>query len=95
MNKSPAPGRRQYGLNMAVAVVVGLGGFVTLAIVMGVLLIGLALDQALNTRPLFTLGFLVLSAPISIFVMYRVAMSVISKSVAQPKTEHTLKEKQP
>lgn len=95
MSTSQRPGQRQYGLNMAVAVVVGLGGFIVLAIVMGVLLIGLALDQALNTRPLLTIGFLVLSAPISIFVMYRVAMSVISKSVAQPKTDNPLKEEQP
>jgi F0F1-type ATP synthase assembly protein I len=95
MSQSQKPGQRQYSLNMAVAVVVGLGGFITLAIVMGVLLIGLAIDQALNTRPLFTIGFLVLSAPVSIFVMYRVAMAVISKSVVQPKTENSLKEKQP
>ncbi len=80
---------------MAVAVVVGLGGFITLAIVMGVLLIGLALDRALNTRPLFTIGFLVLSAPVSIFVMYRVATFVISRSLAQSKTEYPLKEKEP
>lgn len=95
MSQSQKPGQRQYSLNMAVAVVVGLGGFITLAIVMGVLLIGLAIDRALDTRPLFTIGLLVLSAPVSIFVMYRVAMSMISKSVVQPKTENSFKEKQP
>ncbi|MDW8325441.1 MAG: AtpZ/AtpI family protein [Anaerolineales bacterium] len=95
MSQSQKPGPRQYSLNVAMAVVVGLGGFITLAIVMGVLLIGLAIDRALNTRPLFTVGFLVLSAPVSIFVMYRVAMSVISKSVVQLKSENSLKEKQP
>lgn len=89
MSYSPnqKPGRPQYGLNTALVVVITLGGFVILAIVMGVLLIGMSVDRALNTRPLFTIGLMVLSAPVSIFVMYRLAMSVISKTVVKPKSD--------
>lgn len=87
LSQNPKSGRPQYGLNTALVIVVGLGGFLILAIVLGILLIGLALDRALGTRPLFTIGLMVLSAPVSIFVMYRVAMNVISKSVSKPNTE--------
>lgn len=64
---------------MALAGVLGLGGFLTLGIVILALVGGLWLDNTLGTRPLFTLLLMVVSAPISIFVMYRVAMNSISK----------------
>lgn len=87
MNFSPNPNSEhpQYSLSIAVMIVVGLGGVLVLALVMGILLLGIALDRALNTRPLFTIGLMILSAPVSIFVMYRVAMSVISKTVSKAK----------
>lgn len=75
-------------MNTALVIVVGLGGFLVLAIVLGILLVGLALDRTLGTRPLFTIGLMVLSAPVSIWVMYRVAMNVISKSVSKPNIEN-------
>ena len=64
---------------MAVAGVLGIGGLITLGIVILFLLGGLWLDRAMNTKPLFTLLLMIVSAPISIFVMYRVAMNSISK----------------
>jgi F0F1-type ATP synthase assembly protein I len=89
MSNRPTAKPQQYSLNMAVAITVGLGGFIVLAIVMATLAIGLVIDRALDTRPLFTIGLMVLSAPVSIFVMYRVATGIIAKSVAKPgpKTE--------
>lgn len=96
LSQNPKSGRPQYGLNTALVIVVGLGGFLVLAIVIGILLVGLALDRALGTRPLFTIGLMVLSAPVSIWVMYRVAMNAISKSVSKPTTETlTQGDKQP
>jgi len=90
------PERPQYNLSVAVVIVVALGGFLVLAIVMGILLLGLTLDRALNTRPLFTIGLMILSAPVSIFVMYHVAMSVISRITFKAKTKHTQQgERQP
>jgi len=64
---------------MALAGVLGMGGLITLAIVIVSLLGGLWLDRTLDTKPLFTLLLMIVSAPISIFVMYRVAMNSISK----------------
>jgi len=65
--------------SVALAGVLGVGGLITLAIVIVSLLVGLWLDRTLDTKPLFTLLLMIVSAPISIFVMYRVAMNSISK----------------
>lgn len=81
MSNSPDPKSPAPNLGLIVSLVVGLGGFVTLAIVLGVLLVGLAIDRALDTRPLFTIGLMVLSAPVSIFAMYRVSTAVIARTV--------------
>jgi|GEM_PF-2068627 len=89
MNNRPTAKPQQYSLNMAVAITVGLGGFIVLAIVLATLALGLLIDRTLDTRPLFTIGLMVLSAPVSIFVMYRVATGIIARTVAKPeiKTE--------
>jgi multisubunit Na+/H+ antiporter MnhG subunit len=65
--------------SMALASVLGIGGLITLGIVIVFLLGGLWLDRIMDTRPLFTLLLMIVSAPISIILMYRVAMSSISK----------------
>jgi F0F1-type ATP synthase assembly protein I len=72
-------GNKSLSFSMALASVLGMGGLVTLGIVILALLGGLWLDRTMNTRPLFTLLLMIASAPISIFVMYRVAMNSISK----------------
>ena len=64
---------------MSVVRVVGLGGFVMLGVVLATLFVGLAADRFLGTRPLFTIGLLVLSAPLSIFLMFRIATKAIAK----------------
>jgi F0F1-type ATP synthase assembly protein I len=67
-----------------------------LIVVVAALFGGLWLDSALKTKPLFTLLLVIGSVPIGIFLMYRVAMSVISRSRTQPKTaKSTQGEKQP
>jgi len=73
------PGQAQRALNLVLASVAGLGGCLVLVIVVGGLLGGLALDNALKTRPLFTLLFVIGSMPVGIFVMYRVAMSAVAR----------------
>jgi multisubunit Na+/H+ antiporter MnhG subunit len=78
-DKTPGDENRQLAFSMALAVVLGLGGLLTLLIVMGALLTGLWLDNNLNTRPLFTILLMIVSAPVSIYLMYRVAMYGISK----------------
>ena len=78
---------------MALAGVLGFGGLITLGIVIVSLLGGLWLDRILDTKPLFTLLLMIVSAPISIFVMYRVAMNSISKiNPPAKKTEGDIKD---
>ena len=72
-------GSKGFTFSMALAGVMGIGGLITLGIVMVFLLGGLWLDRAMGTKPFFTLFLMIVSAPISIFVMYRVAMNSISK----------------
>ena len=67
-----------------------------LVVVVVALFAGLWLDSELKTKPLFTLVLLIGSVPVGIFAMYRVAMSVISRSQPSPKTGTAMQgEKQP
>lgn len=59
-----------------------------LIVVVAALFGGLWLDSLLNTKPLFTLVLVIGSVPVGIFLMYRVAISVISRSRPQSKTNN-------
>jgi F0F1-type ATP synthase assembly protein I len=52
--------------NIALATVVGQVGCLTPVILIGALFLGLWLDKVLDTRPLFTIIFIVVSAPIAV-----------------------------
>ncbi len=56
-----------YGL---VAGVVGQVGCLVLLVILGTLLLGLALDEALGTRPTFILVMLLASVPINLAAIY-------------------------
>jgi hypothetical protein len=86
----------QSTINLALASVAGIGGCLVLIVVMAALFGGLWLDSALGTKPLFTLLLVIGSVPVSIFLMYRVAMSIISRSRTQIGTNSSTQgEKQP
>ena len=94
--QSSKPDRAPTTLNLTLASVAGQVGCLTLVIIFAALFGGLWLDSALKTKPLFTLVLVIGSMPVGIFLMYRVAMSVISKSVTTPKTDASGQgEKQP
>ena len=56
-----------YGL---VAGVVGQVGCLVLLVILATILLGLALDEALGTRPTFILVMLVISVPLNLAVLY-------------------------
>jgi len=92
MSRSPTPStdKSQAQFILSVISVVGLGGFVMLGVVLASLFIGLGADRFLGTRPLFTIGLLLLSAPLSIYLMYRIAMQQIVRiAPKKARTEHT------
>jgi F0F1-type ATP synthase assembly protein I len=73
------PDRVQYTKNLALAGFTGQIGFITLAIIIVALLAGLWLDSQMGTRPLFTILLLLASVPVTIFVMFRIALSFAAK----------------
>lgn len=83
--EKPKPERMQYAINLGLAGFAGTVGFVTILIVIGALVLGLFLDNQLHTRPLFTILVLLGSVPITIFVMFRLALTAVAKmKPAQP-----------
>lgn len=65
------------------------GGCFTLILVIGALLVGLWLDAQMGLKGPFTIGLLLLSVPLSLFVMVRVAMSAIQRIQPPPTQEGT------
>lgn len=84
-NSKPTQTNTQYAINLGLAGFAGLVGLVTFGIVMVALLGGLFLDRQLATKPLFVILFLLGSVPVTILVMFRLALGAISKiKLSQP-----------
>ena len=64
---------------MAMAVFAGQVGCVTLVIVLIALFAGISLDNALNTKPWITVALVVISVPISLYIMFQLAAKTIAK----------------
>lgn len=78
-------------LNLTLASVAGQVGCLTLLIVFGALFGGLWLDNRFDTKPMYTIGLMIVSIPISLGVMLivvRVAISRIKTSQPQGNPEH-------
>jgi F0F1-type ATP synthase assembly protein I len=54
-------------------------GCVTIAVVLGALVVGLGLDKFLDTRPLFTILLLLGSVPVSLYILVRIALSAVAQ----------------
>ncbi|MBN1450139.1 MAG: AtpZ/AtpI family protein [Anaerolineales bacterium] len=65
--------------NTILATVVGQVGCLTPVILLGALFVGLWLDRQFDTKPLFTILFIVGSAPVSVFVLYRIVRTATAK----------------
>ena len=68
-------------------------GCVTVLIVFLSLGIGLGLDSLLNTKPVFTLIFILSSAPIALFITFKLAMRAVKN--VNPQTAGTVTDKEP
>jgi hypothetical protein len=79
-DKAPEPNNRnRYVLNLSLAGVAGQVGCVTVILVFGSMFAGIWLDRWLGTRPLFTVGLLLGSVPVTIFIMYWLVKLAIAK----------------
>jgi uncharacterized membrane protein YfhO len=70
--------------NITLTVLAAQSGCLSLVLVFGALLLGLWLDAQTGQRGPFTVGLLLLSIPISLFVMVRVALSAV-KQIQPPR----------
>ena len=75
--------------NTILATVVGQVGCLTPVIILGALFAGLWLDRQFETKPLFTILFIVGSAPISVFVLYRIVRTATSKLKTDNQVENS------
>jgi len=75
--------------NTILATVVGQVGCFTPLILLGALFAGLWLDRQFETKPLFTILFIVVSAPVSVFVLYRIVRTATSKLKTDNQVENS------
>jgi len=78
--------------NIVLATVVGQVGCLTPLILLGALFLGLWLDRQFETKPLFTILFIVGSAPVSVFVLYRIVRAATARLKTEIKDKHSEEE---
>ena len=80
-NPPPEPAKKNPATaNLALYSVGAQVGCATLVIVLLALFVGIALDRLLGTKPVFSILFILGSAPLSLFITYQLAMRAV-KSV--------------
>jgi len=73
--------------NLALAGIMSQIGCVTVVIVVGALIGGLWVDSLFDTRPLFTVVFMLVSVPVSMYIVVRMALSTAAQFQADIKPE--------
>ena len=71
--------RAKQALRMTLAGVVGQVGCLTLVIIAVALAAGLWLDSQFGTKPILTLVLLLASVPVTLFLMFRIVLSLAPK----------------
>jgi magnesium-transporting ATPase (P-type) len=79
MTGTPDKDRADTALKMTLAGVIGQVGCLTLAIIVVALFAGLWLDNQFHTRPIFTLVLVLASVPLTLYLMFRIVLSVAPK----------------
>ncbi|GIL09371.1 MAG: hypothetical protein BroJett033_8820 [Chloroflexota bacterium] len=74
--------------NLSYAALAGQAGCVTLLVVFGALLAGLWLDARLGQRGPCVFGLLIVSVPVSLALMLRVALGAIRRITPPPGVQH-------
>ena len=83
--------RGDYGAGLALASTISQVGCVTVIIIIGALLLGLLLDNLFDTKPILTLLLILVSIPVSLFSVVRIALSA-ARRIQQPAGEEASKE---
>ena len=80
-------GEGQQALGLAVAGLLGQVGCLTVVIISAALVAGLWIDSQFDTRPIFTILFIVGSVPVTIYLMVRLVLGGMAR--IQPSIEST------
>lgn len=94
-NSTPSQrNRSQYVFSLTLAAVAGQVGCLTLIIVLAALFGGLYLDSRLDSRPVITITLMILSVPVTLFLMLWVVRKATSRlqKASQPQTTETQEE---
>jgi F0F1-type ATP synthase assembly protein I len=81
---------KEFAFNLALAVVVGQVGCLTLVIILAALFGGLWLDKYMDTRPIFTIILIAASVPVTLVMMFWVVKKATTKFQARSKKNETL-----
>lgn len=90
-----SPTGRVYAQNLALAAVAGQAGCAAVIIIMIALFAGMWLDARLGWRGPWTVGLLICSAPLSLWVMVKIALGAVSRIVPQSTGQPPEKEQRP
>jgi magnesium-transporting ATPase (P-type) len=71
--------RRQYSINLTMAVIAGQVGFLVVVVIVLALIGGLWLDREFDTKPLFTILLVVAAGPVSLYLVYRITTSAVAR----------------
>ena len=86
--------RKQYALNMAMAVIAGQVGCLTLAVVILAVILGLWIDNQFQTRPTFTLISVIASVPVSVIMMLLVVRAAVNRIQMQPEEKKSAQQQE-
>jgi ABC-type dipeptide/oligopeptide/nickel transport system permease component len=75
--------------NLLLAGTAGLAGFASVVIIFTAFFLGLWLDSRTGSRPLFTISLLVLSVPVSLFTMLKIATGAVKRIIPQVPPNNT------
>lgn len=90
----PEKNRAQSAYNLTLATVAGLVGCLTLFIVVAALFGGLWLDRAFATKPMFTIGLMIASIPVTLIMMFWVVKAVTSRLQPNSKQDNQSKQEE-
>ena len=75
--------------NISVATIAGAAGCVMTIAIVGALVLGIVIDKLLGFRGPFTVGLVLVSAPVSLYVVIRMVLSVMKRTQTPPKPQDT------
>jgi len=75
--------------NLSVATIASAAGCVMTIAIIGALVLGIVIDKLLGLRGPFTVGLVLVSAPVSLYVVIRMVLGLIKRTQAPPKPQDT------